>query len=115
MQITVTPEALREIADDLEREGPNYCRTLRTDGGEDIDLVAPAWQGTGFDAPLDAEHTALEREIEAESETPCPACGVTISHCQGHGMIGDPMGAVLLAQHDDGIHKQCHQDSECKS
>lgn len=38
MEILVTPDMLREIAEDLEREGDNFCRTLQTTTGEFIDL-----------------------------------------------------------------------------
>lgn len=37
----------------------------------------------------------------------CPACGDPIDYCQGHGGIGDPTGARILAQHDDGDHADC--------
>lgn len=37
----------------------------------------------------------------------CPACGDDIQHCQGHGEIGDPDGAAILALHDDGNHSRC--------
>lgn len=38
----------------------------------------------------------------------CPACGSPIDYCQGHGKTGDPAGAAILAQHDDGWHFECH-------
>lgn len=38
----------------------------------------------------------------------CPACGDPIDYCQGHGEIGDPIGAMILKQHDDGFHDGCH-------
>lgn len=38
----------------------------------------------------------------------CPACGEPIDYCQGHGEIGDPVGAAILAAHDDGDHSRCH-------
>lgn len=37
----------------------------------------------------------------------CPACGEDIQYCQGHGEIGDPEGAAILAMHDDGDHSRC--------
>jgi hypothetical protein len=40
----------------------------------------------------------------------CPACGSPIDYCQGHGEIGDPAGAAILAAHDDGDHTDCHPD-----
>lgn len=38
----------------------------------------------------------------------CPACGQPIDHCQGHGMIGDPIGYATLTAHDEGDHTMCH-------
>lgn len=40
-RITITPESLREIADDLEREGRNFVRTVVDDDGNEIDFVLP--------------------------------------------------------------------------
>lgn len=37
----------------------------------------------------------------------CPACGDPIDFCTGHGPIGDPVGARILDQHDDGDHGDC--------
>lgn len=37
----------------------------------------------------------------------CPACGADIQYCQGHGEIGDPEGAAILAMHDNGDHSRC--------
>lgn len=39
--IHVTPAQLRQIADDLEREGANFTRTLETTEGDLVDLVIP--------------------------------------------------------------------------
>jgi len=44
---------------------------------------------------------------EAEYIAHCPACGDPIDYCQGHGIIGDPSGARILALHDDGSHVHC--------
>lgn len=38
----------------------------------------------------------------------CPACADPIDYCQGHGEIGDPAGAAILAAHDNGDHADCH-------
>lgn len=49
-------------------------------------------------------------------ERRCPACGALMpDYCQGHGLIGDPMGATILDQHDDGDHSLCltDDDGEC--
>lgn len=40
-------------------------------------------------------------------ESRCPVCGEFIDYCQGHGEIGDPEGARILAQHDDDDHSEC--------
>lgn len=44
---------------------------------------------------------------EAESVSRCPVCGDPIDYCQGHGQIGDPIGASILSAHDDGYHGRC--------
>lgn len=41
-------------------------------------------------------------------ESYCPACGDLIDACYGHGEIGDPMGAEILASHDREDHAECH-------
>ena len=41
-------------------------------------------------------------------EGACPACGSQIDYCQGHGEIGDPHGARILAEHDEGFHANCN-------
>jgi hypothetical protein len=48
-------------------------------------------------------------------ESRCPACGDPIDYCQGHGVIGDPGGAVVLAAHDNDNHAGCHPASECRT
>jgi hypothetical protein len=40
----------------------------------------------------------------------CPACGDPIDYCTGHGPIGDPVGADILARHDAGEHDACNVD-----
>ncbi|HEY6057206.1 MAG TPA: hypothetical protein VIV06_04200 [Candidatus Limnocylindrales bacterium] len=52
--------------------------------------------------------TDIEAEAEAEYVSRCPACGDPIDYCQGHGEIGDPTGAAILADHDAGQHWRCH-------
>ena len=39
LNLTITPETLRELADDLEQEGPNACRTVVTDEGVLVTLT----------------------------------------------------------------------------
>lgn len=41
MILSITPESLREIADDLEREGANFCRTVLADDGTEVDIQLP--------------------------------------------------------------------------
>lgn len=53
--------------------------------------------------PLDPTDVRFEEETSS-----CPVCGEPIDYCQGHGEIGDPFGAAILADHDDGKHEQCH-------
>ncbi len=48
--------------------------------------------------------------FDDEYVSACPACGSPIDYCQGHGEIGDPVGAAVLAAHDDGGHAGCHPD-----
>lgn len=59
---------------------------------------------------------ALDRVLAdsfGEDVSNCPACGEPIDYCQGHGELGDPAGAAVLAHHDNGEHLTCHADSEC--
>jgi hypothetical protein len=44
----------------------------------------------------------------------CPCCGDLIDYCPGHGEIGDPIGAQILADHDNDVHLLCHANSECQ-
>lgn len=44
----------------------------------------------------------------------CPACGVEIDYCQGHGKIGDNEGHRILQKHDAGDHARCHPRSDCR-
>lgn len=37
--LSITPATLREIADDLEQQGPHHCRTVVSDEGYYIDIV----------------------------------------------------------------------------
>jgi hypothetical protein len=52
----------------------------------------------------------IESDTPEEYVSSCPACGQPIDYCQGHGEIGDPEGARILAAHDDGDHADCHPD-----
>lgn len=47
-------------------------------------------------------------------ESLCPACGSVIDYCQGHGEIGDPVGAAIIKAHGEGDHGGCWQHAgEC--
>ena len=56
------------------------------------------------------EPVSAHEAEDAEYVARCPACGDVIDYCQGHGDIGDPAGAAILAAHDDGDHRDCHED-----
>jgi hypothetical protein len=43
----------------------------------------------------------------------CPACGEFIDYCQGHGMVGDPVGLRILVAHNNDDHSLCHVRAEC--
>ena len=43
----------------------------------------------------------------------CPVCGDPIDYCQGHGSIGDPIGAATLIMHDNNNHSACHHSADC--
>lgn len=68
------------------------------------------------DAVTSDEYAAMLRRAaeDAAALDYCPACGDVIDYCRGHGEIGDPAGAVILADHDEGNHEGCHYLSSCK-
>ena len=43
----------------------------------------------------------------------CPACGNPVDYCDGHGVIGDPVGWGKLRAHDKGDHSACHEAADC--
>lgn len=45
--------------------------------------------------------------VDELPETRCPACGDLEDYCLGHGEIGDPEGAQILEDHDNGEHGGC--------
>lgn len=55
----------------------------------------------------DSDRDDFDEYYPDECYPECPACGDDIQHCQGHGEIGDPDGAAILALHDDGNHSRC--------
>lgn len=92
-----------------------------TDPDRHFSCTEPA-VGWYWYAPLREWHTACAAHAEtrslplsAEDSEPeyvsrCPACGDPIDYCLGHGEIGDPAGAAILADHDAGVHDRCHPD-----
>lgn len=60
----------------------------------------------------DDEQAQLHAEY-LESLSRCPACGDYMDYCQGHGDLGDPDGAAILAEHDNDEHGNCHPKSDC--
>jgi hypothetical protein len=53
--------------------------------------------------------TGYDPDTDIPGDDPrCPACGDPIDYCSGHGDIGDPDGAAILAAHDDDDHSRCH-------
>ena len=56
--------------------------------------------------PIVAEDYDMRADWETVSR--CPACGDPIDYCQGHGLIGDPIGHLTLQAHDKGRHEWCN-------
>lgn len=69
-----------------------------------LDRKGPHIPGTDL---YDGEDGSIEDDDD-ESYPLCPACGSPIDYCQGHGEIGDPLGADILKLHDLGQHQDCH-------
>lgn len=67
---------------------------------------APEWQHATRDAHVIGAHAVAA--LLATRHGDCPVCGDRADYCQGHGVIGDPIGAAILANHDDGDHSHCH-------
>lgn len=63
--------------------------------------------------PGSAQCVSLVHEEASQDEAVniCPACGERIDYCQGHGEMGDPHGAHILATHNEGDHSLCHPDA----
>lgn len=40
---------------------------------------------------------SFREDLNERDENACPACHEPIDYCQGHGAIGDPAGAAILA------------------
>ena len=47
------------------------------------------------------------REPTSNITARCPYCTEPIDYCRGHGELGDPEGAAVLAEHDEGRHFGC--------
>ena len=43
----------------------------------------------------------------------CPVDGEMADYCQGHGLIGDPVGHRIMWQHDNDDHSGCHPAADC--
>ena len=54
-----------------------------------------------------ADYPTGVEDYDDEYLSVCPACGDFIDYCQGHGEIGDPVGAAILEAHDNDDHGQC--------
>jgi hypothetical protein len=39
ISVRISPDDLRQIADDIEREGADYCRTVEAEDGSLVDIV----------------------------------------------------------------------------
>lgn len=60
---------------------------------------------------MDTTHDTTTHDTthdEHDDTAACPACGDAIDYCRGHGPLGDPAGAAILAAHDDDEHAGCH-------
>lgn len=81
-------------------------------------IGCPACEDRCHCGPGVAEGTEVECVWEGHSESfaLCPACGSPIDYCQGHGDIGDSIGAEILRYHDSGNHSHCHPlaKTECE-
>lgn len=88
----------------------DYPACGHTDGLP-CDWTAPDYAADPARYHLGCDHETGHCEYEVEAA--CPACGERIDYCQGHGSIGDPLGASILASHDDDDHRRCHPDAEC--
>lgn len=121
----VTARTFRAYVSAERQNDPNgewYGVTTETIDGETAHLtyVRPSdfpdegdrWQACDVDPTTGEPLYALDgwtwaEVTEGEYVPACPACGELIDYCQGHGEIGDPDGAAILAAHDDGDHSRC--------
>lgn len=62
----------------------------------------------GVRVTVDTGAAYVAHDAAEYAESYCPACGEPIDYCQGHGEMGDPDGAAILAAHDDGYHASCN-------
>jgi Zn ribbon nucleic-acid-binding protein len=69
LTVRITPEALYEIADDLDREGPAFCRTVLTDDGTHIAFLDPP----ACDECGATEDLTIWSELSSPV-TLCPSC-----------------------------------------
>ena len=66
------------------------------------------------DAMVEARYRSAPALDWHPSGDGCPACGEIVDYCQGHGRIGDPDGADVLADHATGSHGNCDSAAECQ-
>lgn len=64
--------------------------------------------GPALDTVGDAVAWLTADDVDVEDHPACPACGQFIDYCAGHGDMGDPYGASVLDDHDNGAHHGCH-------
>ncbi|QAU07324.1 hypothetical protein SEA_NOSILAM_83 [Gordonia phage NosilaM] len=91
-------------------DGTKYVETFtRSATGEYTTAAGEIVDATDADT-LRAAVESIDAHYGADVETDprCVACGEPIDYCQGHGEIGDPVGAAILDAHDDGDHNNCH-------
>lgn len=70
--------------------------------------TGPAGFDSDDEAMLAGEAAMAVDEDEYGDDYGCPACGLPGDYCQGHGEIGDPAGAKILDDHDNGEHRKCN-------
>lgn len=71
-------------------------------------LVPIAYAGAESLDEIPAAVALVDSEVGTFDNSTCPACGSSIDYCQGHGELGDPTGAAILAAHGAGDHSRCH-------
>ncbi len=73
----------------------------------DLDRLATLTAYCLVERALNEVIERAREDADNDSVPRCPACGQEMDYCLGHGEIGDPVGAAILAAHDDGDHSRC--------